>query len=197
MYLDGVLGTRTKVNALSALLTNGKYLESELARAINASVSEVNRQMPGLVSIGLVHLERVGKSKVYSINEENLLYAPLKSLFADLNALLEKEARLMARYATKHFKGGLKAVILFGSVSKQSAHEASDVDLLFVFNKKSVQEAERALNDYAHSRGAICKPLVVSLEGYSKKLEKGDAFYSLVQAEGVLLYGKKPKGIML
>ncbi len=47
MYLDKILGSTTKVNALSVLISNSSrvYLENELARESGASVSEVNRQM--------------------------------------------------------------------------------------------------------------------------------------------------------
>jgi len=48
MYLDKILGSKTKINIL-AILVNAKdkeFAESELAKEIGCSLSEVNRQIP-------------------------------------------------------------------------------------------------------------------------------------------------------
>jgi Fic family protein len=54
MYLDKLLGSKTKINLLSVLLSNPErsFIESELAKEAGAAVSEVNRQINDLVSIG-------------------------------------------------------------------------------------------------------------------------------------------------
>jgi len=73
VYLEKILGTGTKINVLSLLVNNPQksYVEKDLAAEAGAAVSEINRQMPALVESGLVHLERVGKTKVYSINRQH------------------------------------------------------------------------------------------------------------------------------
>lgn len=69
MYLDRILGSKTKVNILSALTQNKEksFMESELAKEIGSSISEVSRQIIDLVNVGLVRMERVGKAKIYPI----------------------------------------------------------------------------------------------------------------------------------
>ncbi|MGQ9461357.1 MAG: hypothetical protein ACUVRA_09055 [Candidatus Bathyarchaeaceae archaeon] len=52
--------------------------EDELAKEAGVSVSEVYRQIKDLVDVGLVAMERVGKSKVYLANQKHFLYEPLK-----------------------------------------------------------------------------------------------------------------------
>ena len=45
MYLDRILGSTTKINALSVLVSNPKrsFMEIELAKESGSPVSEVNR----------------------------------------------------------------------------------------------------------------------------------------------------------
>ncbi|PIY91643.1 hypothetical protein COY71_02080 [Candidatus Micrarchaeota archaeon CG_4_10_14_0_8_um_filter_60_7] len=119
-FLASVFGSRTRVNALAALVGGKKMTESELAAEASAPVSEVNRQFPALVASGLVRLERVGKSKVYSIDETHFLYPALKELFGSLDSALEGEARRVAGCVAARCNG-LKAIILFGSVAARRA----------------------------------------------------------------------------
>jgi len=192
-FLASVFGSRTRVNALAALVGGKKMTESELAAEASAPVSEVNRQFPALVASGLVRLERVGKSKVYSIDETHFLYPALKELFGSLDSALEGEARRVAGCVAARCNG-LKAIILFGSVAARRARLGeSDVDLLFITREGGEGEAKAAARACLEGRGVDCKPIVVSLEAYLEKLKKGDRFYSLVHAEGKTLYGEKPK----
>jgi len=60
MYLDRILGSKTKVNALATLVSNPdkKFLESELSMESGTSVSEINRQLGDLLKVGIILMER-------------------------------------------------------------------------------------------------------------------------------------------
>jgi len=83
MFLEEVLGSRTKIRILYTLFQNEKnsYFEKELATICGASVSEVNRQISSLVEFGLIHHYKEGRLKMYKINQAHFLYKPLKDLF--------------------------------------------------------------------------------------------------------------------
>ena len=83
MFLEEVLGSRTKIRILYTLFNNdGKaYFEKQLAINCGASISEVNRQIVSLVEFGLIHHYREGRLKFYKINPAHFLYRPLKTLF--------------------------------------------------------------------------------------------------------------------
>lgn len=75
-YLNRIMGTKTKINILSALVqAPGKsFIESELAEEIGSSISEVSRQVTDLINCGLIRMEKIGKAKVYTINRQHFLF---------------------------------------------------------------------------------------------------------------------------
>ena len=201
MYLDKILGSTTKVNALSVLISNSSrvYLENELARESGASVSEVNRQMSELVSTGLVLMQRVGKAKVYHINTKHFLYSPMKKLFRDLQDVYREIALKMASNLKKH---NPRAVILFGSLARGKIRsdlvkEPSDIDILVVAaEEQNVEEIRTEMLRYINSElslryGITIYPIVLSVEEYLKGL-KYDQLIIDVHAKGEVLYGEKP-----
>ncbi|MEW5955163.1 MAG: winged helix-turn-helix domain-containing protein [Candidatus Micrarchaeota archaeon] len=201
LYLEGILGTGTKISILNALINAGGHkLESALAREAGVSLSEINRQMPDLVETGLVRLERVGRSKLYSLNEKHFLVKDLRKLFADLNDVFLEAANKIAAFAAKSKE--LKAVLLAGSVAKRRVRSdlvasPSDIDLVFVvsggkeclFNEVVSFINSKVTEEY----GVTCYPLVLTEDEYLEALKNRDAFIVNVQAEGVELYGRKPR----
>ena len=155
MYLDRVLGSHTKVNALAVLVMNSQrsFLEVELAREAGSSVSEINRQMRDLVGSGLVRLERVGKGKNYRINRKHFLFRPLKDLLQELGVVYRRAASEIVGYVSKKFR--IQTAILFGSLARGSIRsdivsEPSDIDIAIVAPAKSIPTIRKALVSYVN-----------------------------------------------
>lgn len=201
MYLDRILGSTTKINALSVLISNPKrgFMEIELAKASGSPVSEVNRQMKDLVNSGLVVAERVGRAKVYQINSKHFLYTPLSRLFRSLGSVYREVAQKTVSHIAKHEP---RAVILFGSLSKDRlrsdiVREPSDIDLVVVAEKGDVQKIRDDMIKFINAEisiryGVAVYPIVLSSEEYVKGLSD-DQFIINVHSEGELLYGEKPR----
>jgi len=202
MYLERLLGSGTKVNALAVLVNNStdSFLEVELAKKAGSSVSEVNRQMRDLVGSGLVRLERMGKGKVYSINRRHFLFRPLRNLFRNLEAIYREVASQVVKYVSRKFK--IEAAILFGSLARGSIRsdivsEPSDIDIAIVAPLKEIASIRRALVSYVNSEiiekyGITVYSMVLSPEQYLSAL-KQDPFIIGMQAKGEVLYGEKPR----
>jgi predicted nucleotidyltransferase len=203
MYLDKILGSKTKVNALSVLVTHPerRIVENELAKEAGASVSEVNRQVKDLVDAGLVTMERIGKSKVYQANQQNFLFKPLRNVFRDLTEIYREIANKIAKFVTG--KHEVKTVLLFGSlVSKKIRSdfvtEPSDVDVMIIVkNKEQTQSVKKDVLSFAGSEifpvyGINVYPIVLSVNEYLSGLTK-DAFIMDVHTRGEVLYGDKPR----
>lgn len=206
MYLDKLLGSKTKINLLSVLVSNPErsLIESELAKEAGASVSEVNRQITDLVSIGLVTLERVGKSKLYRVNQKHFLYAPLKELFRSLEFVYKEIAHEVTNFiALLPILPEVKAIILFGSLASSKVRESfvkepSDIDLVIVVqNEKQVSFIKSKVLDFVSSKvfpvyGVNVYPVVLSVDEYISGLST-DAFIMNVHSNGEVLYGEKPR----
>jgi len=203
MYLDRILGSRTKINALSVLLASPErsIVESELAKEADASVSEINRQMKDLVNSGLVIMERVGKAKVYRANSQHFLFKPLKGVFRNLEEVYREIASKVVKFVKEKHK--IETVILFGSLLKgrirsDIVKEPSDIDIVIVTESEDqVEEVEKNLLNFVNSDivpryGIVVYPIVLSVEEYKSGLSK-DAFIIDIHARGEVLYGEKPR----
>lgn len=200
MYLDRILGSTTKINALAALITHPEqsYVEKDLARECGASLSEVNRQMPELVNSGLVTMQRLAKVKVYRINQVHFLFKPLAELFKDLTTVYRSTAEEVVKFITG--RRTIEAVILLGSLAKKSirediTREPSDIDLLFIAEeKKEVQDDLVGFINSEVSRkyGIVVYPIVMTRREYLDGLRENPLVIK-AHSEGELMYGKRPR----
>jgi DNA-binding transcriptional ArsR family regulator len=201
MYLDRILGSKTKINVLAMLVSNPlkSYVEKDLARECGASLSEVNRQMPDLVNSGLVTMQRIAKVKVYRINREHFLFGSLESLFIDLVSVYKEISAKIVRFITERYK--IEAVILIGSLKGKSIKEdiikePSDIDLVFIVAEKKI-DVEKDLISFINSRiseeyGIVVYPIVMTENEYINGL-KDNSLVIEAHSKGELIYGKKPR----
>jgi predicted nucleotidyltransferase len=203
MYLDKILGSKTKVNALSVLVTQPerRIIENELAKEAGVSVSEINRQLKDLVNVGLVTMQRVGKSKVYQINQQNFLFQPLRNTFRSLEETYREIANKVAKFAAG--KHEVKTVLLFGSLVSRKIRsnfvkEPSDIDIMIIVeNKAKTHGVTKDILNFLTSEifpvyGINAYPIVLSTEEYVSGLAK-DPFIMNIHANGEVLYGEKPR----
>lgn len=203
MYLDRILGSKTKVNALAVLLeqSNRSIIEIELAREAGMSVSEVNRQIKDLVNSGLVVMERVGKTKMYHINSQHFLFNPLKSVFRDLREVYREVSSKIIEFIKKRYR--IKTAILFGSLSKGTIRsdivdEPSDIDIIIITeNREEVKDVKKSLLEFISSNivssyGIVVYPMVLATDEYRSRLSQ-DKFIIDAHARGEVLYGEKPR----
>jgi predicted transcriptional regulator len=202
MYLDRVLGSTTKVNVLSVLIniTEQGIIESNLAEEAGVSSSEVNRQINDLITINLVKLRRVGRSKLYFINTEHFLYEPLSELFKSLDAVYLEIANKIKDYIISVTQ--VEAVILIGSLATSSIRQnyvsdPSDIDIVVVVNEDSkVSTIKNKLVDFNMNEiypvyGVNVYAIVLTIDIYIDGLS-ADKFIMNVHTYGETLYGKKP-----
>jgi predicted nucleotidyltransferase len=202
MYLERVLGSKTKVNILSVLINSpGQGInEGQLAQLAEASASEVNRQINDLITIGLVNLTRVGRSKLYSINIDHFLYQSLCELFRSLTAIYHEIADKIRDYTVSI--GPVETIILIGSLVTNSIRQdyvsnPSDIDIVIILDDDSNPDylkktlVEYTTNEIYTKYGINVYPIVLSKTDYISGLSN-DKFIMNVHSYGETLFGKKP-----
>ena len=203
MYLERVLGSKTKVNILSVLLnSHGQGInEGQIAKRAGASASEVNRQIDDLVTIGLINLTRVGRSKLYTINTEHFLYKPLRELFRSLSSIYLEIANKVKDYVVSI--GPVEAVILVGSLTTASIRQdyvsdPSDIDIAVIVDDASDRDYwKKKLVEYTTHEiypvyGINVYTIVLSKSEYISGLSS-DKFIMNLHTHGETLYGRKPR----
>lgn len=200
MYLDKILGSKTKINVLSTLVSNPErtFVEKELATESGANHSEVNRQIPDLVSSGLVIMQKMAKVKVYQINTEHFLYKPLEQLFKDLISVYREAASAITQFITKKHK--IEAVLLLGSLERKTIRddivkEPSDIDILIITDQKKAVEKNLTTyinTEFSRKYGITVYPIVMTKKEYIEGL-KDKPLILKAHSNGELIYGQKPK----
>ncbi len=61
-------------------------------------------------------MQRIGKTKIYSVNRKHFLSIPLRKLFVDLNKIYKSIAQQIRDVTTKKFKY-IQTIILAGSLA--------------------------------------------------------------------------------
>ena len=202
MYLDTILGSKTKVNILATLIQspNEEIIESNLAKKAGSSTSEVNRQINDLTTIGLIKLKKIGRTKLYTINQDHFLYPPLNHLYRSLTEIYQEIAQKITKELTKNPE--IKTIILTGSLQTGTIREdyvknPSDIDIIIIVDKKtSINKIQNtALNyniDHIFPKyGINTYTIVLTTNEYIKGL-KTDKFIMNIHTHGELLYGQKP-----
>ncbi|MFQ6089328.1 MAG: hypothetical protein ACE5K0_10560 [Candidatus Methanofastidiosia archaeon] len=202
MYLDKILGTSTKINIINLLVNNEdiSYVEKEVAQKTHCSVSEINRQIKDLVASGLVNMERVGRSKIYTINKKHFLFLPLKKLFIQLSETYREIVNIIVEHIVRNHK--IMCVILMGSlfegrIREDIVKEPSDIDLMFVV-EENVDLIRKELinfvnNDINLKYGIVIYPIVISRKEYEKGLKENVPLIIEAHSRGEILYGRRPR----
>jgi len=174
-YLDKILGSKTKINLLHVLVSHPErsIVENELAKEAGLSVSEVNGQVKDLVNVGLVAMERVGKSKLYRVNWQHFLYKPLRGVFRGLEEIYREVAEKVAEFVTRGHE--VKAVVLFGSLAARKVwsdfvKEPSDVDIMIVVEGEGrIKSIRNDVLNFVVQRFFLCTGLMSILQFYLLK----------------------------
>jgi len=132
--LDDILGNRTQTKLLRLLSrTRSAHTGRELARLIDQSHNTTRYALEELERNGLVIKRQAGRSNLYSLDEDNIIYTEILSPAFKLEEdLLGEVAKIFSDKLGKD----LVATILFGSVAKGEENPNSDIDLVLVFGDK-------------------------------------------------------------
>lgn len=117
---------------------------SDLATAVEAPLTTVQREIATLSEAGVVKTRKVGRARVVSMDTSYPLLAPLSEIVAATYG--------PAPVITDEFRGldGADKVIIFGSWAARSlgvsGHFPQDIDVLVVGSVSQLEAIERAMN---------------------------------------------------
>ena len=193
--LEDILGSRSKIRILRFLFadTRDEFAMEDIARGAGLSFGTVHPALAQLTDARILTVKKLGRSRIFRLNTSNRLYEQIRTLFKEESEGLRK---LAFKFTVMSNKKGLKTVILFGSVAKESyAAEAGDVDLLFVcetdndlecINKETSELSQQFLEQY----DVVISPLCLSAGDVQERMDRSDGLILKVISEGKLMYGE-------
>lgn len=188
--LERMLSSKSKVKILRMLMGSPKreFCLDDIVRGTKLSWGTAHPSMNDLVSSRIITIRKVGRTKLYRINERNPLYRNLSNAFKN-----EKEAllRIAKEFVSELDKRSIKSVILFGSVARGEATEKSDIDLLFIM--KDTEAAKKRVGMLARKFADMYDidiiPIYMTQTEFGRRKKGFDRFVMNVMQEGMVIFG--------
>ena len=161
---------QARVLGLVLLSPKAKWSAPELQERLGAAQQTLNSELRRLAAAGLLEVETVGRTKLYSAAVDSPLYEPLRQL---LESTVGAEQLLAERLGELD---GVDGAFLFGSWARGTpSRSTSDVDLLVVGDvdydslTDAIRDAEQLLGREVHL-------IVYTREELQEKQARGSGF---------------------
>ena len=136
------LFTTTQQRLLALLFgqPSRSFFATELIELTGSGSGAVQRELKRLTSSGLVNVTRIGRQKHYQAN-------PASPVFEELRGLIVKTvaAAQPIRQALEPLADRVSLALLYGSAARGSDTASSDIDLLLVSDRLTLEEVYSAL----------------------------------------------------
>jgi predicted nucleotidyltransferase len=200
--ISEVVGSSSKL-AILRVLSSGKGLKAtgrEIAKLAGFSVPATHESLKDLHSRNILNLDVIGKQHIYSLNEgDRTVCKIIRPMFeAENNYKGEIRNLLLDEIKKARIKGAIVSLILYGSVQKDTANKASDVDVAIVVARAvDVKRVEEIFNSVIAQRfksyfGVHLDCYVKSAAEFRERLKKNLPPISTLIKSYSVLYGKEP-----
>jgi predicted nucleotidyltransferase len=143
--------------------------------------------MKDLVSSRIVVMRKIGKTKIYKINERNPIYTELKKLLMKERTMLLDVAK---EFVSSLDKKDIKVIIVFGSVARGDSTTGSDIDILFIGTTHKIKaRINKSVQNFLEKYDVEIVPTYMTLEQFKGRKEKTDRFIANVIKEGMIVFG--------
>lgn len=140
--LADALFTTTQQRVLGLLFgqTARSFYASELIARTGSGSGAVQRELKRLASSGLVTVKRIGNQTHYQANPDSPVFEELRGMVIKTVALADPIKVALAPLATR-----IQLALLYGSVAKGTDTATSDIDILVVADKLTLEDLYSAL----------------------------------------------------
>lgn len=179
-------GTQRRVLGLLFGRPDRSFYTRELIELADAGRGAVQRELSRLAESGLVTVRRVGNQKHYQANQKAPIFDELCSIVRKTSGLADP-----IREGLRPHEDDIDFALIFGSVPRGEAHAASDIDLLVVSDRVTLEELYESLAPAEHTLGRQISPTLYSREEFEHRRETGHHFVTRVlEGEVIPLLGE-------
>lgn len=197
--LDRILDNEAKIKILRFLIKTGaQWNGRQIAKEVGVTPATSHKALHGLYKEGVLLLQNVGKTHLYSLNSNNYLVSGL------LNPLFTKEDRVLSdivamikkNIISSILKENIVSVVLFGSVNLRKDSPKSDIDLAVVVkDKENLRKAENLFKEIdkkiSAEFGNTVSPYINTVAGFRVKHKKRLDIIKNILKSNTLIYGKE------
>lgn len=201
--LDKILNNEIKIK-LSRFFCRTSFVEwsgRELARHNKISPAACHKALAELQKEGILKLRTVGRSYLYSLDQNNLIVKNLlKPLYKREEALPVALASVIKKLPP-YIRKRIISLAIFGSISKREEKPYSDIDLFLVVkdkkDKESLEEGLEKINSrIMRQYGNALSPYILSEQEVKAKFKKGLPLLKNIMRNHKLIFGKNLTSIL-
>jgi len=171
--LADALFTTTQQRVLRLLFGNTErtYFQQELIDRTGSGSGAVQRELARLVESGLVTMTRIGSQNHYQANRNAPIFDELRGIVTKTVGLIDP-----LRSALRPLNKRIDRAIVYGSVAKGEAHAGSDIDLLVVADRLTLEELFAKLVPVEEVLGRSIHPTLYTPEEFTRRKASGNPF---------------------
>ena len=175
--LADALFTSTQQRVLALLFgqPNRSFFVTEVVALADSGSGAVQRELARLAQSGLVIITKVGNQKHYQANKDSPLFDELCSIIRKTVGLQEPVRAALEPLADK-----ISVALIYGSIAKQSDTAVSDIDLLLVSDKLTLEEAYAALAPVEKLLDRSVNPTLYNSKEFEQRRKTKNAFLTRV-----------------
>ncbi|MBS3908038.1 MAG: nucleotidyltransferase domain-containing protein [Actinobacteria bacterium] len=196
--LDQLFTNEARIQILRTLFKfPGEFTGRHISRLSSLPHATSRLNLKALEGSDILTVKHVGRSNLYSLNKNNILYQPLAALFeAEQSVMRELEGRLThALRDNQDISNKLIHASLYGSIVKEDESPDSDIDLFLLFKDDIDKSKLDELLDPV--REEVSKHFgnhLHIMSFYCNRRKNCDELLSLNLVKEVAHYGKKLYG---
>lgn len=183
--------TQQRVLALLFGQPARSFFTNELIGLVGAGSGAVQREVKRLVESGLVTVTRLGSQKHYQAN-------PAAPIFKELRGIVTKTLgpAEVLRAALVPLGDAVRLALVYGSVAKGSDTASSDIDLLIVSDKLTLEQLYAVLTPVELQLGRRVSPTVYTVAEFRRRRAGGNPFLTKVLAGALVQLTDDPDGLL-
>ncbi|HZX19927.1 MAG TPA: nucleotidyltransferase domain-containing protein [archaeon] len=197
-FMDIILSlvdSKSKKTLMSKIFghRNHDFTVSELGRLADLPKSTVSTITTDWEKTGLIKSVIQGRNKIISLNKKFYLLPELERIFEKTRDFQKPLVDALLSLPSLK-KKGVKAVVLFGSRTRNDFTHASDLDVLIAAEDKSDDVVESIFEDFgkaSEKTGVRFSPIIMQKKDIKTRWKEQDLFIKNVLNKGKILKGGK------
>lgn len=202
--LDQLFANGPRVQILRTLFGfPGEFTGRHISRLSGLPHATTRLNLKTLEETGILNVKYAGKSKLFSLNKDNILFKPLFDLFAaEQSVITELKNKLIdALSSNREIRNALVHASIYGSVAKSDERFDSDIDVFLVFarnvHKNKLDATLESLEDEVAKRfGNYLHVSYWFQADKSRQALPSPNLLNEISQHGITIYGKDLKEIL-
>jgi predicted nucleotidyltransferase len=153
------------------------FFANELIGLTGSGSGAVQRELARLVESGLIKSHEVGRQRHYQANVDAPIYNELRAIVVKTSGVAEPLRAALSPLADR-----IVLAMVYGSVAKGAATSSSDIDLLIVSDRLTLEDVYAVLAPAEKQLARKISPTLYSIAEFTQRRKKKNPFLMRVLA---------------